>query len=329
LNDIEQPRNASAQGDMAGDAPRPWIAPLRKWAFLAVPAVGILELALHLWQTNAGIPASDWRAARDLVKTLARPDDLVLVAPRWADPVGREYLGSDVLTVEREARADETGFARAIQVSVGHQRAPELAHWKRTAEQSIGGLTVSTLENPSSVPILDKLLAHGNPGQMRVFQEDRGREIECPFAHGAAQAGSLGFGPAVPADKFSCPGGGFVGVSIIATLDYTPRRCFYAPVMSGTTSIRIRFQDVAIGRTLHGHHGLYVEAERFKTGSPINIAFSFDQGPLATFTHHDGEGWASFDVSTAAFAGQKKELIADITGSDGNRRMYCFEADTR
>lgn len=301
---------------------------MRKWAFVAVPAVALLEIALHLSQIANVVPASDWLAARDAVKALARPDDLVVVAPRWADPVGRQYLGSDLLTVEREARADETGFARAIQVSIGHKRAPELADWKRTAEQTVGALTVTTLENPASVRVLDRLLARG-PERMRVFQEDRGREVECAFTRGPAQAGSLGFGPAIPGDKFSCPSGAFVGVSIIATLDYTPRRCFYAPVTSGSTSIRIRFQDVAIGRTLHGHHGLYVEAERTRSGAPVTIEFSFDQGPLARFVHHDGEGWKAFDVSTEAFAGQKKELIAEISSTDGNRRMYCFEADTR
>jgi hypothetical protein len=172
-------------------------------------------------------------------------------------------------------------------------------------------------------------LDHGAPGKMRVFQEDRGREVECPWAHGVAQAGSLGFGPAIPADKFSCPGDGLVGISVIANMDYTPRRCFYAPVMSGSTTTRIRFQDVVIGKHLHGHHGLYVEAERGGTGAPVTLSFSFDQGPIGSFTHRDGEGWTAFDISTETFAGQRKELIADISAPDGNRRMYCFEADTR
>jgi hypothetical protein len=329
LNDQEHARDVSDQGNDAKEGARPSSAGLRKWAFLAVPAIGLLELALHLRQITGVVPAADWRAARDVVKSVARPDDLVLVEPRWADPLGREYLGADVLTTEREARADETPYPRAVQVSIGHKRAPELTDWKRTAEQSVGALTVTTFENPSSARVLDRLLAHAGPERMRVFQEERGREVECPFTRGTAQAGSLGFGPTIPADKFACPGGSIVGVSIIATLDYTPRRCFYAPVTSGAISIRIRFQDVAIGHTLHGHHALYVEAERSGAGAPITLAFSFDQGPLAQFVHRDGEGWKAFDVSTEAFAGQRKDLIADISSADGNRRMYCFEADTR
>jgi hypothetical protein len=294
-----------------------------------VPLVGLLEVAVHLAEIKGGVDASDWRAARDVVKKLARPEDLVLVAPRWADPLGREYLGSDILTVEREARADETGYPRAIQVSLGRERAPELRGWKRSAEQRVGGLVVTTLENPMRVDILDRLLARQGPERMRVSQVSRGQETDCPFTRGPAQAGSLGFGPAVPGQLFACPGGGFVGVSIIATLDYTPRRCFYAPITSGSNGLRIHFKDVALGRTLHGHHALYVEAERNRAGAPVTLDVSVDDHALAHLVHYDGEGWKAFDVATDLFAGQRKDLVFDIKSADGNRRTYCFEADTR
>ena len=301
----------------------------RKWAFALVPLLGLLELVVHLAQIKGGVDASDWRAAREVVKTLARPEDLVLVAPRWADPLGREYLGSDVLTVEREARADETGFPRAIQVSFGRARAPELRGWRLSAEQRVGGLIVATLENPAPVQVLDRLLAHQGPEHMRVSQLSRGQETDCPFTRSAVQAGSLGFGPAVPGQLFMCPGGGFVGVSIIATLDYTPRRCFYAPVTSGVTGLRVHFKDVALGRVLHGHHALYVEAERNRTGAPITLDVSVEGQALAHLIHDDGDGWKAFDVATDAFAGRRGEVVFDIKSGDGNRRMYCFEADTR
>jgi hypothetical protein len=330
LNDREQhPSGIEVEAKDESEKARPFWRRLRKWAFVLVPLVGLLELAVHLVQIEGGVDESDWRAARDVVKTLAHPEDLVLVAPRWVDPLGREYLGSDVLTVEREARADETGFPRAIQVSFGRARAPELRGWKLSAEQRVGGLIVATLENPTPVRILDRLLAHQGPERMRVSQVSRGQETECPYTRGAAQAGSLGFGPAVPGQLFMCPGGGFVGVSIIATLDYTPRRCFYAPITSAGTGLRVHFKDVVLGRTLHGHHALYVEAERSRAGAPITLDVSVDDQALAHLIHYDGEGWKAFDVATDVFAGQRKDLVFDIKSGDGNRRMYCFEADTR
>jgi hypothetical protein len=329
LNDIERPRENRGERPIAMAPPVSRARALRPWIFAVVPLVGLLEFGLHLLQTSKGVSAGDWQRARELVKTLAQPDDLVLVAPRWADPLGREYLGSDLLTIEREARADDTGFARAIQVSIGEKQAPELRTWKRAAEQKVGTLTVSTLENPAPVRVEDRLLDHQGPDRMRVFRVEGERETECPFSQGVPQAGSLGFGPAIPGNKFICPGGSFVGVSIIATLDYTPRRCFYAPITAGSSGLRIRFKEVALGRVLHGHHGLYVEAERVQTGSPVTLVFSIADQPLARLVHNDGEGWKGFDVDTSALAGQRKELVADITSRDGNRRMYCFEADTR
>jgi len=263
------------------------------------------------------------------VRAIARPDDLVLVAPRWLDPIGRQYLGKDVLTVAREARGDETEFPRAIQISKAGAMAPELEGWKRAARQTAGLLTVTTFENPSAVRVLDRLLSHEGPDGMRVVRVEGGRETECSWSPGPAQAGTLGFGPAIPGTKFTCPGGGFVGVSIIATLDYTPRRCFYAPPTSASSSLQIRFKNVAFGRLLHGHHGLYVEAERSLSGSPVTLAFSVDDKRLESIVHHDGEGWKAFDVPTDAYAGQQKDLVVEIASADANRRMYCFEADTR
>jgi hypothetical protein len=233
------------------------------------------------------------------------------------------------LTIEREARADDTGYAHAIQVSVGRARAPELATWKQASEQRIGRLVVSRLDNPAPVHVIDRLLDHEGPQRMRVAQVSGKQETDCSYTQGPAQAGSLGFGPTIPARKFSCPSGSFVGVSVIATLDYTARRCFYAPIMSGAVGLRIRFPEVTFGRVLHGHHGLYVEAERGKAGAPMTLIFSVGGAPLSRLAHDDGEGWKAFDIPTDGLAGQKKELVVDVMSTDGNRRMYCFEADTR
>ena len=90
----------------------------KKWAFAVVPAVGLFELAAHAVQTHS-IPASaDWVAARDYVGAQAKADDLVVFAPSWVDPVGREQFGPRLATLEREGRADETRFPRALEVSI-------------------------------------------------------------------------------------------------------------------------------------------------------------------------------------------------------------------
>ena len=302
----------------------------RRWVFAIAPAIGVLELVLHVRQASSAVPKADWLAARDAVLTMARPDDLVIFAPHWADPLGRSYFGDKVATLAREARADDTGFARAIEVSIRGQHAPELATWKSEDVKRVGAITLTTLLNPAPKQVIDDLLSH-EPLGMRVSRVDLGHEQECAFARGAAQTGNLGFGPAIPADKFNCAGA-FVGISVIPALDYTARRCFYAPPPGGPPGngvLRIRFLNVAFGTLLHGHHGIYVEAERNREGSPVTLAFKVRDRVLGSVVHTDGDGWKAFELPTTDLAGQADDLVAEVSTPNGNRRMYCFEADTR
>ncbi len=295
----------------------------RRWAFAAVPAAGLLELAAHAAQTHAIVPDRDWAAAREYVARAARADDLVAFAPGWADPIGRQNFGPEIATIEREARADESRFTRALEVAIRGAHLPELHGWRRAGEQRFGGVTVTTWENPSPARVLDDLVSMTGPERMRVSQGDR----DCPFTHAQPQSGGLGFGLAIPGDRFVCPGGSFVGASIVCDLDYVPHRCIYAPP-NGAGPLRVRFLGVRFGRTLHGHHALYVEAERGRPGTPVTISFAAGNSPVGSVVHRDGEGWKPFEFDTADLAGRQEDLTAEITSS-GDRRMYCFEADTR
>ncbi len=290
-----------------------------------IPAVGLLELGAHVVQTHSVAPDADWSAARDYVTSQVKPEDLVAFAPRWADPVGREHFGAALATLEREGRADETRFPRAFEVSIRGAHLAAFDGWRRAGEQRFGRVTVTTWENPAPAHVLDDLVAMVDPQHLRVARGD----AECTFAHGAAQSGNLGFGPTIPGDRFTCPGGGFVGASVVADLDYYPHRCIYAPPQGGNAPLRLRFQGVRFGRTLHGHHALYVEAERDRKGAPVTITFRVGDSSLGSVVHHDGDGWKPFEFDTSALAGQTGELVAEIASPSGDRRMYCFEADTR
>lgn len=297
----------------------------KRWAFAAIPAAGLLELGAHAVQTHSVVPQADWKAARDWVAGQVHPDDLVAFAPRWADPIGRETFGPSIATLEREARADETSFPRAFEVSIRGSHLPAFAQWKRVGEQRFGGVTVTTWENPAPAHVIDDLVSMVDPRQMRVERGDAG----CTFVHGGAQSGGLGFGPAIPGDHFACPNGGFVAASVVADLDYVPHRCIYAPPPGGSGVVRIHFLDVHFGHALHGHHALYVEAERNRAGTPVTLTFKVGDDILGSVVHRDGDGWKPFELDTSALAGQNGELVAEIASASGERRMYCFEADTR
>jgi hypothetical protein len=299
-----------------------------KWAFAAVPLVGLVELGAHVMQIRSVVPAADWQAARVYLEAAAKPEDLIAFAPRWVDPVGRQQLGTSLATFEREGRGDESGFPRAFEVSIRGAHLHALEGWTRTDERRFGGVTVTTLANPSPVHVLDDLVSLVDPARMTVSVGDGARASACSFMHTSTQAGALGAGPAVPGDRFGCMGT-FVGVSVMADLEYRPHRCIYAPPPGPGAHLHLHFEGVHMGRTLYGHHGLYVEAERNRTGAPVTIRFTSGGSVVGEVVHRDGDGWKAFEFDTSDLAGKTADLDADISAPAADRRMYCFEASTR
>jgi hypothetical protein len=308
-----------------------------KWALAAVPLVGVAELALHVKQTTSDVvPASDWDAARDAVKADMKPDDLVVFAPFWADPIGREHFGDALAGRAREARPDDTRYARAFEVSIRGAHADELAGWKKVSEREVGKITIALYENPApggaarpKTDLVDLVQRH----QVRVSRVDRGAETACAFQHGVGQPGGLGVpqGPAVPAEKYLCAGGGYVGVAVLHALDHHPHLCIFATPPGGTAALRVTFPGVAFGTALHGHMGMqWLDERSFEAApSPTDrtlVAFSAEGHELGTAIHRAGAGWNLFELPTAELAGKKGDLVAEVSGST---RRFCFEADTR
>jgi len=302
---------------------------LKKWIWLVVPAVAVIELGLHFKQVGSVVPDSDWKAAKAEVQKRAKPEDLVAFAPQWVDPIGREIFGNDLATPEREAYPDVTRFPRAIEVSIRGAHLADLAGWRETDRTNVGGIRITTFENPSPVTLKDDLLRHSGKPDMHVSIVDPNGEHECNYGRYGVQTGNLGFGPAVPPLRYQCGGGAYVGISIMADLDYRPRRCFYAPAQGPNVTVKLRFDSIAYGKVLHGHHGIYVEAERDQKGAPVDVTFRSGDKTFGKLVHRDGEGWKGFELDTSEFDGKTAELIAEITSSSRDRRMYCFEADTR
>src|SRR5512143_1166916 len=73
----------------------------KPWLFLLVPLVGVAELGLHVRQTHDVVPEADWRDASAAVGKMIQPDDFVVFAPDWEDPIGRMYFGDAIMTAKR------------------------------------------------------------------------------------------------------------------------------------------------------------------------------------------------------------------------------------
>jgi hypothetical protein len=300
------------------------LAPLA-WLLSAVPLVGVIELALHVKQVGDVVPDTDWTAARDAVRADFKPNDLVLFAPFWEDPVGREFFGDALTGIKREARPDESRFARAFEVSARGEHRSELAGWKKVSERTVGKITVGVYENPAPATVLTDLVDLARPGSLTVTRVENGVESPCGFQHGAGQPGGLGVpqGPAIPGDKFVCGSGGYVGVAVLHALDHHPHLCVF--VGAGPV-VRLKFSGVVFGSAIHGHSGVQWYVDRNPSPERITVAFSAFDRPLGENPHKVGTGWTEFEFPTEELAGKRGDLVAQITGG---ARNYCFEADTR
>jgi hypothetical protein len=300
----------------------------RTYAFALVPALGLAELGLHVKQTSSVVSDDEWRAARAIVASRAKPSDLVVFAPQWSEPLGRQHFGDELASLERIARPDESRFPRAIEVSIRGARRDELAAWKESDATRSGPFTIRILENPTPISLVDDLLNHFNPTDLSVSRVEGDLETACTFVRTGVQSGGLGFGPAIPAERFACPGTGFAGISVVTDPDYVARRCVFAPPLGGSSVLRLRFKNVKLGTRIHGHHTLYVEADH-ANGTPVVLALRAQGKTLGRLTRRDGQGWTPFELDTSDLAGQTAEVIADVSSSNAHRRLYCFEADTR
>lgn len=300
---------------------------IRPWAFLAVPCVGLLEAALHAKQVRSVVPDSDWVRAKERVLSLAKAEDWVVVSPKWTEPVGRSVFGPEVLTLARLAPSDPTLFPRALEVSIRGEHLEALRTWKVVGEEKVGGITLRTYENPAPKKVVDRLLNHARPPELLVSRGQGEKETPCAFGTFAPQTGSLGFGPAWPAERFACAGGNQVAVSIVTDLTYTPRRAFFAPPAPSPDAVRLRFPSVKFGTKIVGYHGIYVEAERVG-GSPVTLTLSSDGVLVGRVVHVAMQGWARFEFSTREFSGGSRELTLEVTSQNPNRRLYGVDAWT-
>jgi hypothetical protein len=296
----------------------------------AVPLVGVVELALHVKQTTSDVvPDADWIAARESLKSEVKPDDLVVFAPFWADPLGRRFFGDELAGLKREARPDESRFARAFEVGIRGAHDPELEGWKKVSERAVGKVTVTEYANPAPVKLQVDLVDLVSPDRMTVSRVEGSAETPCTWQRGPGQPGGLGVpqGPAIPGDKFVCASGGYVGMAVLHALDHHPHRCIFASPPGGGAVLRMKFSNVAFGTSLHGHSGVQWVNERTPSPERIQVAFSAFERPIGTNMHRVGAGWTGFEFPTPELDGKRGDLVADVSGN--GPRAYCFEADTR
>jgi len=294
--------------------------------WLLVPALGLLELGLHVVLSHRAPSVEAWRALAGPALALKRAGEPVVVAPEWAEPLARLTLGDRLFPLGELARADDRSVPRVLELAELGARAPAFATWRVVSERRVGPFELRVLENPSPLRVRYRFIDHVRPGELSVALVRDGAERACEHTdHARATAGGLHGQVAAPRERFQCPGSAelYVGVTVIDDQDYRPRRCIWAhPPAEGT--LRLRFSAVPLGTKLHGFAGLSYFLFRDGVGPPITLTASSGTTEFGSASHRDETGWSGFELSTAALSGQSADVVFEIQAAGNFRRDYCF-----
>jgi len=300
----------------------------RRVAFACLPLCGLAELGAHLWFRASAPAMQDWAALVAPVRELRKKGEVIVVTPRWAEPLARQSLGAELFPLAQVARADSERYPGAVEISILGAVSDETGSWIEEERRQVGQFTVRRLRNPSARPtrvdFVDRL-----PTAQVTFGQPATPCSWNPRARVAA--GGLGGHPTFPGERFECGGSMFfnVGVTAIADEEFVPRRCIWAhPPAAG--DLRIGFPAVDLGDEIVGHGGLYWMVERPRTGAPIHLTIRVDGDTVGEVVHRDGEGWAPFAVPLGSHAGQTGALVEfAVSSPDHRHRHFCFEAISR
>lgn len=302
-------------------------------AALAVPVVGLVELALSLFFAWRTPKTADWAAAVDRVATLRSQADGAVVAPWWAEPHARRAYGESILPLRDTARPDETRYATLLEISANGERLPETSTWRvRSEEVAAHGVTLRLLENPSPVRVIADFVDRVNPRQAEVSVVTGDRVERCNWGEGEAVVAPGLFGhPTLPAKRFACARRPYISVATTVHEDenYRARRCIWShPPDAG--ALVVRFRDVPLGTVIRGHLSIHWTLEREKRGAPVDLDVEVDGERVGTTRHEDGTGWKAWEIPVGTHANTVAREVAFRVHSDNtNERHVCWEADTR
>ncbi|MBW2509030.1 MAG: hypothetical protein JRE81_10400 [Deltaproteobacteria bacterium] len=297
---------------------------LASWAWVVFAALAAFELLADP-VIRAAIPREEaWRQASAFVRERFEPNDRIVAAPAWVDPIVRGELG-DLTELRIAALPDRAGVGRVWELGIRGATTFDAAP---ALERNFAGVRVRMwpVESPK---IIYDFVTRIREAEVEI-DTDAG-PLACAWTRGRAAPGGLERGPMMPAERFVCDRARpwlWVGPTILADLELQPRRCIWQHP-AGPDAVRTTFIDVPLGERLVVRGGIDYQVARRRSHAPVTLRVWIDDEIAAELVHHDGDGWSGLDIDTSAHRGSDASVRFETTTSDPYARLFCFAASTQ
>lgn len=285
----------------------------------AILALTVVEVGAHV-ATRMRVPSNEeYREAARYVRSKLQPEDLIVAAPAWSDPLVRRELG-DVIDRAMAGRSDNAGFARMWSLSIRGARPADAPLAAPSEQRDFGRVRVELWPLPKPSVTFD-FTAHVESAEVSSGSRS------CAFQHlRPARGGGLGYGVLPPVDRFQCEGRGpWVGEVVMEDLSLAPRHCIFQPPGVGAPT-RVVFRGVELQDELRFYGGVYYEHERMLEGPPINATVLVNSEPIGRMEHRDGDGWEHLALRTQP---GRADVTVDVVSSTKKQRSFCWAASIR
>lgn len=293
--------------------------------FGLVPVLGLAELGLQQYLARRAPDFDDYAALAPRLVKLKEPGMPIVVAPAWAEPLVRQAAPT-LFPLAEQTRADDSGFASFLEVSVLGKSAPELDGFSVRRTERFGKFQLSVRENPQPDRVSFDFVTAVDQGEVEIFTDLGGQRQPCqPLPRAHTQTGGLHGHVAYPRQRYECGDGHFVGVTLIEDATYRPHRCVLTQ-LPPDGSVVLRFSSVSAGQRLVGFAGFSYFLERDDQAETVELSVREAGQALGRYRAVGADGWARFELLRGAQTGS---VEVDVRRLERRAGDFCFALEAR